>query len=252
MEPIVTLTTDGPVAHLILNRPEASNALDREMARALVGAVGEISATPGVGAVLLTGAGRRFCGGGDLKAMMGAKDNLDYVNRLATELDDAFRALADLEVPVVGAVHGAVAGAGLALMLSCDVVVAAEGTSFVAAYPGVGLTPDCGLSWLLPRAVGHQRALSFLLTNRRVDADVALAWGLVAEVSAADSLRDKALELARGLAGGPTWALGQTKGLVRRSWAETREQTGRAEAKVVTAAAGHADAVELMSQFTNR
>ncbi|MEO5663892.1 MAG: enoyl-CoA hydratase/isomerase family protein [Nocardioides sp.] len=252
MDPIIALEVDGLVAHLTLNRPDASNALDRDMARALADAVGDISSMPDVGAVLLTGAGRRFCGGGDLKAMMSAADKLHYVNRLATELDDAFRALADLEVPVVAAVHGAVAGAGLSLMLSCDVVVAAEGTSFVPAYPGVGLTPDCGLSWLLPRAVGQQRALSFLLTNERIGEEVALAWGLVAEVSTLDGLPTRGLERAQALADGPTWALGQTKSLVRRSWSETREQAGRAEASIVTAATKHPDAVTLMSRFTDR
>lgn len=249
MPEVVTLRLETGIAHLRLNRPESANALDRTVAAALLQAAHEIAQSPSVGAVVLTGAGARFCGGGDLAAMLGADDKLDYVHQLASELDEAFRALSALEVPIVAGVHGAVAGAGLALMLSCDVVVAAKGTTFVPAYPAVGLTPDCGLSWLLSRAIGQQRALGFLLKNARVGTDEALSWGMVSEVASSDELQGRCDELSRALASGPAWALGQTKRLVRGSYEQTREQTGRLEADVVTAAAALDEAAQRMAKF---
>ena len=154
----ITLETRGGVAVLTLDRPATANALDRCVAIEIQDALGHVRESQDARVLLIKGAGARFCGGGDLKAMLAAGDRLAYVRALATELDQTFQDLSDLQIPVVAAVHGSVAGAGLALMLSCDIVIAASDTTFVAAYPDVALTPDCGLSWLLPRAIGQQRA----------------------------------------------------------------------------------------------
>ena len=162
--------TDG-VAHIRLNRPDAANALNLPAAQQLRAAAVRAGEDDEVRAVLVTGAGSRFCAGGDVRSFVEADDQAAYLRELATEADAATTAIAALEKPVVAAVHGAVAGAGLALMLSCDVVVAASGTKFVFAYPSIGLTPDCGLSYLLPRAIGQQRALTFALSGKPVDAD---------------------------------------------------------------------------------
>lgn len=240
------------VAHLRLSRPDSSNALDLSTAQALRAAVRQVSSDESVLVVVLTGSGARFCGGGDLKAMLAAEDRLSYVDALARELHLAFQELSDLSVPVVVGVHGAVAGAGLALMLSCDVVLAADSTTFTAAYPGVGLTPDCGLSWLLPRVVGQQRALSFLLLNERVGAKDAHAWGLVTELVESAGLIERCLEVAQALASGPSWALGQTKALVRGSMTQSRSECGFREADTVTAAADHDEARSRMERFLRR
>ncbi len=160
----VRYAVDGNVARITLNRPEVSNAVDLPAAHAFEVAVQRAGADDEVRAVLLTGAGPRFCAGGDLAAMAADEDPAGYVRELALVFDRGLRSLAALPKPVVAAVHGAVAGAGLGVVLSADLVVAARSTKFAFAYTGVGLTPDCGVSVLLPRAIGQQRALQLALT----------------------------------------------------------------------------------------
>ncbi|WP_067440211.1 enoyl-CoA hydratase/isomerase family protein [Nocardioides jensenii] len=239
--------TDG-VARIELNRPEVSNAVDLPTAHALSAAIKSAAADDDVRAVLVTGAGKRFCAGGDVASMVASDDQSAYLLELAGALDGALQELTALEKPVIGAVQGAVAGAGLAVMLSCDLVVAEPGTKFVIAYPGVGLTPDCGVSWLLPRAVGQQRALHMALTNTPITADVALDWGLVTEVAGPD----RALELATTLAAGPVFALGQARRLIRNSWESDRASVGRDEAVTIAEAVGTDDARRLLSGFAKR
>jgi 2-(1,2-epoxy-1,2-dihydrophenyl)acetyl-CoA isomerase len=223
--------TDG-VAHVRLNRADSANAFDLDTTRAFADVVGKAAQDGDVRAVLVSGAGARFCAGGDVASFAAADDQPAYIHQLATELDAAFQALAALEKPVVAAVHGAVAGAGLALILSCDLVVAAPGTKFAFAYPGIGFTPDCGVSYLLPRAIGQQRALAFALQGKPATADEALDWGLVTEVT--EEPLDRATEVARGLAGGPAIALGHVRRLLRQGWAMDRQQTGAEEARTIT------------------
>ncbi|KQZ75583.1 enoyl-CoA hydratase/isomerase family protein [Nocardioides sp. Root151] len=240
--------TDG-VARIELNRPEVSNAVDLPTAHALSAAIKSAAADDDVRAVLVTGAGKRFCAGGDVASMVASDgDQAAYLLELAGALDGALQELTALEKPVVGAVQGAVAGAGLAVMLSCDLVVADPGTKFVTAYPGVGLTPDCGVSWLLPRAIGQQRALHMALTNTPITADVALDWGLVTEVAGAD----RALQLATTLAAGPVFAFGQARRLIRGSWESDRASVGRDEAVTIAKAVGTDDAQRLLAAFTKR
>jgi 2-(1,2-epoxy-1,2-dihydrophenyl)acetyl-CoA isomerase len=241
---------DG-VAHIRLNRPEASNAVDLPTAHELVSAVTVAGDDDGVRAVLVTGAGKRFCAGGDVASMLASDDQPAYLLDLAGVLDGALQSLAALEKPVVAAVQGAVAGAGLAVMLSCDLVVAEAGTKFVFAYPGVGLTPDCGVSWLLPRAVGQQRALELALTGRVLEAPTAQEWGLVTEVVVSDAT-SRAQELAGALAAGPSYAFGQARRLLRSSWESTRAGVGSEEARTIAVAVQTPDAERALTAFVNR
>jgi 2-(1,2-epoxy-1,2-dihydrophenyl)acetyl-CoA isomerase len=240
---------DG-VAHIELNRPDAANAFDLETTREFAAAVGRAGEDHTVRAVLVSGAGPRFCAGGDVASFASAADQPAYIHQLATELDAACRALSALEKPVVAAVHGAVAGAGLALMLSCDVVVAASGTKFVFAYPSIGFTPDCGLSYLLPRAIGQQRALAFSLVGKPASASEALAWGMVADV--VDDVQVRAGDLARTLAQGPATALGQVRRLLRQGWEMDRLETGAEEARTITEMVKGAEAQTLIARFVSR
>ncbi|MDN5795296.1 MAG: enoyl-CoA hydratase/isomerase family protein [Intrasporangium sp.] len=242
--------TDG-LASVELNRPEAANALDLPLAERLAFVVEQLAA-PEVRSVLLTGAGKRFCGGGDVRSFLASDDPPAYVEHLAMMADLALQRLSELEVPVVAAVQGAVAGAGLAVMLTCDVIVAAAGTKFVTAYAGIGLTPDCGLSWLLPRAVGQQRALELMLTGRTLTAQEACDWGLVTEVVDDATVLERARELAASLAAGPAPAFGQARRLVRSSYAASRAQTGADEARTIGAAVRTEDAQRLISAFVSR
>lgn len=249
---LVTYSIAGGVAHLELNRPSASNAVDLPTAHALERAIEQASADTAIRAVLVTGAGKRFCAGGDVASFVAADDRAAHLEELATALDAALQKLAALDVPTVAAVQGAVAGAGLAVMLSCDLIVAAASTRFVTAYAGIGLTPDCGLSYLLPRAVGHQRALELFLSGRVLTASEALERGLVTEVQDDSQARGRGEELARSLALGPTFALAQAKRLVRTGWEATRADVGREEAIVIARAVGEPEAARRIEAFLKR
>lgn len=253
MSGAVTYEVRDGVAHLRLNRPDAANAIDPVLAATLLAGVQRAGKDPDARAVLVTGAGPRFCGGGDVPSFAAADDKPAFLHQLALDADAAIRALADLEKPVVASVHGAVAGAGLALMLSADVVVAARSTKFVFAYPGIGLTPDCGVSYLLPRAVGQQRALGFALSNRPITAATARDWGMVTEVEDdVDSAQARGRQLALGFAAGPSRALGQARRLLRQGWELDRVGTGVEEARTIAEAVAGDEAVRLIEKFVNR
>lgn len=251
MSTVSYAVADG-VASIELNRPDASNAVDLLTAIQLGKVVDAAAADTSVHAVVVTGAGARFCAGGDVASMLEAEDRGPYVERLASTLDAVLQRLASLDKPVIVGVHGAVAGAGLAVMLSCDLVVAGRGTRFVAAYAGVGLTPDCGLTWLLPRAVGQQRALDLLLTNRTLGAEEARDWGLVTELVDDHEVVERAHAVARSLAEGPATALGQTRRLVRASWEASRTETGADESRTIGRAVVTEDASRLLDRFARR
>jgi 2-(1,2-epoxy-1,2-dihydrophenyl)acetyl-CoA isomerase len=236
------------IAHLELDRAPVSNAIDLATAEAFGDAVDLAAADEAVRAVLVTGRGPRFCAGGDLASMLAADDRGPYVEKLARTLDDSFRRLALLEKPIVAGVRGAVAGAGLALMLHCDLVVAGSGTRFVTAYSAVGLTPDCGLSWLLPRAIGQQRALDLLLGSRVLGATQALEWGLVTETVPDDDVTERARAVAVTLAQGPASALGQTRRLVRSAWEVGRAESGADEARTIGRAVVADEATRLLAR----
>lgn len=188
------------------------------------------------GGVALTGDGPRFCAGGTcVPCTLLARMAGDYVFELADAMDRALQTLSDAPKPVVVGVQGVAAGAGLAAMLAGDLVVSAPDTSFVAAYTRLGLVPDCGLSWLLPRAIGQLRALEMVLTNRRLSATEALGVGLVTSIVEGDAA-ETALETAKQFADGPSLAYGLTRQLMRGSWSRTRAESGADEARNIAGA----------------
>lgn len=247
MTGLVTYDVVDGVAHLELNRPDVANALSLDLVRALREAVDRAGDDSAVRAVLVSGAGARFCAGGDVNAFSAASDPGAYLRQLAVEADDALRVLDSLPKPVVAPVHGAVAGAGLALMLSCDVIVADPRTKFVFAYPGIGLTPDCGASYLLNRAMGQQRALFFALTGEVLSAETALSWGMVSDIAVEPVQR--ARDLAQTMADGPAHALGRSRQLLRRAWDLDRSETGQEEARVIAEMVEHEAAQRLIAGF---
>ncbi|MFC9502248.1 enoyl-CoA hydratase/isomerase family protein [Streptomyces sp. NPDC057002] len=213
----VTVRVDGAgVAHVEMCREKAGNAIDLAMATALLEAAGSCARTDGVRAVLLTGQGRSFCVGGDLRefAPLSGDRLAAHLTAVTDALHGALRVFAGLDAPLVAAVQGAVAGAGLGLAAAADLTLAASDATFVAAYTGIGYSPDAGVSWSLPRLVGPKRALDLLLTNRRIAAPEAAEMGLVSRVVAADRLAGAAAETAAALARGATGALGATRRLV--------------------------------------
>lgn len=206
---------DDGLARITLNRPASLNAMDFEMGRRWRDVARAIALDPAVRAVILDAAGGAFCAGGDVVTMATSGAAGAQVTETATVIHEGIRILVETPVPIVAAVQGAVAGGGLGLMLTADYVLAAEGAKFVSKYANIGLTPDLGVSTLLPRAIGERRALQLLLDDRTLDAAEALDWGLVAEVVTAERLAARAEELARTWLDGASAAFGEAKRLVR-------------------------------------
>ena len=217
----VELTRDGGVLTIMLNRPDVLNALNAALHAGLYAGL-EQAADPSVRAVVITGAGRGFCVGQDLQEFSaGAGDVADNLRRNYHRNVLAIRAL---EKPVIAAVNGPAAGAGLSLALACDVRIASDGATFVPAFISIGLVPDSGGTWLARRLLGTTRAFEWLTTGRRLGAEEARGWGLVSEVVPADELADRAQEVARLFASMPTRAVWETKRLL-----DTAETTTLAE-----------------------
>ncbi|MCW2771553.1 MAG: enoyl-CoA hydratase [Aeromicrobium sp.] len=241
---------DG-IGRIVLSRPDQSNSFDLPAAQDMAAAVEAVSGDE-VLAITLTAQGKRFCAGGDVTSFVAADEPSEYLLELANVLEAALRALADLPKPVVAGVRGAVAGAGLGVMLSADVIVASSATKLVMAYPGIGLTPDCGVSYLVPRAIGQQRALEFALTGRVLTADEARDWGLVTQVVEDDAVEARVDEIARGWATSAPGALGQARRLIRSSWDTPGPEQGADESATIAARVGMDEAQRLVRAFTSR
>lgn len=212
----VRIARVGGVAILTLNRPDAANSIDAPLARAFREAVGALDADATVRALVIEGAGKMFCGGGDLASFAREERGAArYVEALIADLHAGLEALEGFHAPVVAAVHGAAAGAGLGLAMAADIVVAGAGSRFVMAYTRSGLTPDGGTSWLLPRLVGLRRALELTLLNRTLSATEALEAGLVTEVVPDAGVGERARAVAAQLADGPTVAFATARRLLR-------------------------------------
>ncbi|MFD7288858.1 enoyl-CoA hydratase-related protein [Streptomyces sp. NPDC059863] len=206
---------DDGLARVTLRRGDAGNAIDLAMARGLLDAA-QACEHQAVRAVLLTGEGESFCVGGDLRefSRLSGKALEKHLIAVTDALHDALRTFAAIDAPMVAAVRGAVAGAGIGLAVAADVTLAADNASFTTAYTGVGYSPDAGVSWSLPRLIGPKRALDLLLTNRRIPAAEAAAIGLVSRVVTAGRLAAEATRTAETLRRGPTAAFGATRRLV--------------------------------------
>jgi 2-(1,2-epoxy-1,2-dihydrophenyl)acetyl-CoA isomerase len=232
--PLLT-ALDGAVLLLTLNRPDTLNSLTSELLVALGRALEEDAAEPAVRAVILIGSGRGFCSGQDLTALPDDAAGIDARARLAADYLPVIRAMSALEKPVIAAVNGVAAGAGVSLALGCDLRVAAETATFVQAFVRVGLVPDAGATYFLPRVVGLGRAMELSLLGDTLAADEALRIGLVNRVVPDAQLPATAWELAVRLAAGPR-SVGLTKRLLRRSLGSTlaaqldREGDAQAEA----------------------
>lgn len=241
------------VAHITLNRPDAANSMNAEMARELMHAALRCDEGPAVRAVLITGAGRTFCAGGDLRAFAAEGDNLpSHLKEMTTYLHAAVSRLARMDAPVIAAVQGAAAGAGMSLVCATDIVLAAESARFTVAYTRVGLAPDGSSTYSLTRLVGLRRALELALTNRMLSVKEALDWGLVTRVVPDAELQAEAEALAGQLAAGATKALGAAKRLLRDGSTETLETQMELEARAIADMARTADAREGIAAFLEK
>jgi 2-(1,2-epoxy-1,2-dihydrophenyl)acetyl-CoA isomerase len=243
---------DG-VAHVTLERPEAGNALNLELSQELLRAVLRCDEDPEVRAVLLAGAGDMFCVGGDLKSFSGQGEHLPHhLKEVTTYLHAAVSRMARMDPPVVAAVQGAAAGAGMSLSCACDLVLAAESARFVMAYSNAGLTPDGSSTYYLPHVVGLKRALDLTLTNRQLSAQEAMEWGIVTRVVPDEDLYEEATALASRLAAGATKALGAAKRLLHTGLTETLETQLEHETQTIADMARTADAREGIASFLEK
>jgi 2-(1,2-epoxy-1,2-dihydrophenyl)acetyl-CoA isomerase len=257
MNATVLLTRDGPVATLTLNRPDALNALDPAMIDALVQHVATVAADESLRVVVLCGAGRHFMAGGDVRSFAERLADAPAVRsdgfaRMIGRLHAAIEHLHRMPHPVVARVQGACAGFGLSLMNACDLVVASDDSYFASAYRQIGLTPDGGGSWWLPRLVGTRKAMEILLLSERFGAADALSLGLVNRVVPAADLDSATNALVQTLATGPVHATRRAKRLVRESLSRTLSEQLEAEAASFAACAGTADFVEGITAFVQK
>ncbi|HSK93461.1 MAG TPA: enoyl-CoA hydratase-related protein [Candidatus Angelobacter sp.] len=239
----------GAVLTLTLDRPDALNALNAELRGALLAALKAAARDDSVRAVVLTGSGRGFCAGADLRGGSGERD---FRHVLATEYNPLIEAIRSLPKPVVAAVNGVAAGAGLSLALAADLVVAAAGARLVPAFARIGLVPDSGLARILTRGVGRHRAFEILMGERHLHAEEAHVLGLVAAVVPEGALMETAGTLAQRLADGPTKGIGLTKRLLNAVEDLSHADALALEAALQDLAGRTADHAEGVAAFTEK
>jgi 2-(1,2-epoxy-1,2-dihydrophenyl)acetyl-CoA isomerase len=245
----VETSRDGAVLTITLNRPEVLNAFTASMHAALAEALKE-ARNDDVRAVVLTGAGRGFCVGQDLSEFR--DDAGDIGSRLRGTYHPNVTAIRALEKPVIAAVNGAAAGAGLSFACACDLRIASDAATFVPAFVNVGLVPDSGGTFFVSRIVGQARAFEWLCSGRRLTAAEAHAWGVVSEVVDSDALTDRAAKVAADLAALPTRAIGMTKRLLDRAPLSTVDEQLEWEAQLQTAATQSEDFREGVAAFLEK
>jgi len=241
----IETSLDGGVLTITLNRPDVLNAFGRSMQEEFRVSLRE-AREPAVRAIVLTGAGRSFCVGQDLKEFQAGEDIPEQLRAL---YNPNVRTLYTLEKPVVAAVNGATAGGGLGLALACDIRVASDAATFVPAFVNIGLVPDMGGTFFAARILGYPRAFEWLCSGRRLTATEAHAWGLVSEVVQADTVLARAREIATELAALPTRAIGMTKRLLQRAHTATLAEQLELEAQLQRVATGSEDFAEGVAAF---
>lgn len=250
---LVKFSVEAGLARVELNRPDSGNGITEEMADQFLDAASRCETDGGVRAVLLTGAGKNFCVGGDLKVFRGAGSDVGRMLKRTTALLHAACAqFARMDAPVVAAIQGVAAGGGLSLALLGDLVYGGESAKFTMAYTAAGLSPDGGSTFLLPRLIGLRRAQELTLTNRRLTAEEAKAWGLITSVLPDDTLFETAEKQARALAQGPTRAFGRAKRLLLESFETPFETQMEREGTGIATSAGEPDAQEGMAAFAEK
>jgi 2-(1,2-epoxy-1,2-dihydrophenyl)acetyl-CoA isomerase len=249
MSDVVLTSREGAVLTITLNRPDVYNAINRDLHAALGAALDE-AADPGIRAVVLTGAGRGFCAGQDLREFS------ELPGGVGQALEETYhpnvRRIRALEKPVIAAINGPCAGAGLSLACACDVRIASSDASFVPGFIGIGLVPDAGSTWFIHRLLGFSRALEWMVSNRRLGAGEALVWGLVSEEIPAERFAKRVAELGAWYAALPTRAVAMTKQLFERAYTASLEEQFALEAELQQVASETADFREGVQAFLEK
>lgn len=245
----VLTSREGAVLTVTLNRPEVYNAFNRALHDALREALTEAQ-DPAVRCVVVTGAGKGFCAGQDLKEF--GQVSASIRDALEQTYHPHIRLVRALEKPVIAAVNGPAAGAGLSFACACDIRVASDTATFVPGFVGIGLVPDSGGTWFIHRLLGFARAFEWMCANTRLSATEALDWGLVSEVVPAASFESRVAELAAEWAARPTLAVGRTKQLFEHAFSASLEEQLALEAELQQASVATADFREGVGAFLEK
>jgi 2-(1,2-epoxy-1,2-dihydrophenyl)acetyl-CoA isomerase len=249
----VRIDITDQVGYLTLARPRQLNALDLAAARELAQATEELGRDPAVRAVVITGEGRAFSAGGDVAEFHANVDRgSTFLAELVGQFHIAILNLLQMPKPVIAGVNGVVAGGAMGLFLAADLAIAAESANFVMAYTGIGVCPDGGSTFFVPRLIGSRRALELMFTNRRLSARDALEWGLVNQVVLDTDLTAVVREQAERLAKGPTLAYAEARALVRQSFSNTAKIQLEQEARGLAAMGATADFREGVTAFVEK
>lgn len=255
-EPVAPVVQDGRVLRVRVSRGKHGTLSGEELPEITEAFTKLADQDPhdpaSVGAVLLFGDGEQFCTGGDVRGFVSAEDRYAFVHHLADSFHTFLRPLATSPVPTVAAVRGWAAGAGMSIALAADLIVAGRSTKMRPAYPGIGFSPDGGMSWTLPRLVGEARARRILLSDEVLEADALAALGIAADVVEDEDVLGEAESLAYRLAQGPTAALGRIRGLLDRTWANSLDEQLAAEADAIATSAAGPEAAEGLTAFAEK
>lgn len=244
---------DAGVALITLNRPQEGNSLTLELAQELLDVATRCDTSPEVRAVVLTGSGKMFCAGGDLKVFAGQGAQVAaYVKAVTHAMHGAISRFNWMDAPVIVAINGTAAGGGLSLALTADLALAAASAKFTMAYTKAGLVPDCGASYFLSRLIGLRRAKEMVLLNPVLSAEEALAWGLVNRVLPDAEVLPAAMAMARQLAAGSLPAMGEAKRLILAGASESLESQMDRESRAIAAMAGSCDGREGVAAFIEK
>ena len=245
----VLVARDAAVLTVTLNRPAVLNALTGAVHAGLRAALKDAARDPEVRAVVLTGAGRGFCVGQDLTEF---SDTPDVGAALRATYHPTVHALRSLEKPVIAAINGPAAGAGVSLACACDIRIASDAAFFAPGFVNIGLVPDAGGTYFIARLLGPARAFEWMSSGRRISAEEALGWGLVTEVAAADGFEARVAEYAAALAAMPTKAIGWNKRLFDHATTATLDEQLELEAQLQSAAAQTSDFAEGVAAFLEK
>ena len=243
---------ENNIAFLRLNRPEAYNSFNREMALELQKELELCKNNELVRAIVITGNGKAFCAGQDLKEVTGTGANLDFKKILEQHYNPIIKLLRSIEKPIIAAVNGVAAGAGVNIALACDIVVAHENASFIQAFSKIGLVPDCAGTFFLPRLIGFQKALAIAMLGDKINAQEAERLGMIYKYVSSYDFESTIRSLALKLAQMPTKALGMTKMLFNESMNNTLEEQLALEVKYQIEASGSNDYAEGVASFIEK
>ena len=243
---------ENNIGRIILNRPEAANAITVPLVKELLDVAIKCESGEPIRALILQGEGSIFCAGGDLKFMT-EQDNLrESISEMIGILHVALSKIDHLDAPLIGAITGTAAGAGLSLVSACDMAIAGKSVKFTSAYTAAGLTPDGSSTFHLPRSIGKKRTMELMLTNRVLSADEALDWGLINSVVDDDDVIKEANKLAGRIALGPTKAFGGVKEMIRQSFSNGLETQMELESQIFLKQLKGEDGPEGIKAFTEK